>query len=103
MINSTLQELKRKKNNCLYAYINLCKHYRKTRSGLHGLMKDYLQMKGKLGGGEKKSRADSGQLVTCPVFPLLLCLAQWPHAEKTAFGKRCVWESLPTFRTALER
>ena len=41
-------------------------------------------------GGKKKSRADSGQLVTCPVFPLLLCLAQWPHAEKTAFGKRCV-------------
>lgn len=50
-----------------------------------GLSPDEGQTEGK----KKKSRTDSGQLVTCPVFPLL-CLAQWPDAEKTAFGKRCV-------------
>lgn len=45
---------------------------------------------GQTEGRKKKSRADSGQLVTCPVFPLLLYLAQWPHAEKSAFRKRYV-------------
>lgn len=55
MINSILQELKREIKNCLYAYINSRKHYRKTSSGLHGLMKDDLQMKGKLRGGRRKA------------------------------------------------
>lgn len=55
MINSTLQELEREINNCLYAYINSCKHYRKKSSGLHGLMKDRLQMKGKLRGRRRKA------------------------------------------------
>lgn len=77
MINSTLQELKRKKNNCLYAYINLCKHYSKTRSGLHGLMKDYLQMKGKLAGGEggeeKQSRLRTTGNLPCVSSPSLPC------------------------------
>lgn len=49
-----------------------------------GLPTDEGQIEAKRG----KSIADFVQLVTCPVFLLLLNLAQWPHAEKAALGNR---------------